>query len=108
MNSNGIAKARTTMDQLDLEDLKLATKIFRAINHPLRLNIVRVIEEHKRLSVTQIYFKLRIEQSVASQHLAILRECGLLSATRDGKNIYYALNPDRLSAIIRTVETLKD
>ncbi|MFN3530391.1 MAG: ArsR/SmtB family transcription factor [Bacteroidia bacterium] len=107
MNTNGIVKLQTSMDQLDLEDLKLATKVFRAINHPLRLNIVRLIEEHGRLSVTQIYFKLRIEQSVASQHLAILRDSDVVTASRDGKNIHYSINPSRLNAIIRSIQTLR-
>jgi DNA-binding transcriptional ArsR family regulator len=107
MNSPGIVKLQNSMDQLDLNDLKLATKVFRAINHPLRLNIVRLIEEFGRLSVTQIYFKLRIEQSVASQHLAILRECDLLEATRDGKNIYYTINTPKLHAIQRSIQTLR-
>ena len=42
MNSPGIVKLQNNMDQLDMNDLKLATKVFRAINHPLRLNIVRL------------------------------------------------------------------
>ncbi len=108
MNGNAVIKLQSSMEQLEMEDLKLATKIFRALNHPLRLSIVRLIEEHGRLSVTQIYFKLRIEQSVASQHLAVLRECDLLMSNRDGKNIYYAINPARLSAILRSIDTLKD
>ena len=108
MNGNAVIKLQSSMEQLEMEDLKLATKIFRALNHPLRLSIVRLIEEHGRLSVTQIYFKLRIEQSVASQHLAILRECDVLTSHRDGKNIYYAINPARLSAILRSIYTLKD
>lgn len=108
MNGNAVIKLQSSMEQLEMEDLKLATKIFRALHHPLRLSIVRLIEEHGRLSVTQIYFKLRIEQSVASQHLAILRECDLLSSLRDGKNIYYAINPTRLNAILRSIDTLKD
>ena len=107
MNSPGIEKLQSTMEQLDLNDLKIATKTFRAINHPLRLNIVRLIEEFSRLSVTQIYFKLRIEQSVASQHLAILRECDLLEATLDGKNIYYTINTPKLHAIQRSIQTLR-
>jgi len=104
----GIAKENITTEQLQLEDLKLASSIFRAINHPLRLNIIRLVDEFEKLTVTQIYFKLRIEQSVASQHLAILRESEVLLATRDGKNIYYALNHRRMQGIVRCMDTLKD
>jgi DNA-binding transcriptional ArsR family regulator len=104
----GLAKENITREQLRLEDLKLSSSIFRAINHPLRLNIVRLVDEFEKLTVTQIYFKLRIEQSVASQHLAILRESEILFATRDGKHIYYALNHRKMQAVVRCIDTLKD
>ena len=42
--------------------------------------------------VTELYVKLRLEQSVASQHLAILRKAGIVFTLRDGKFIYYSIN----------------
>ena len=59
--------------KLDYVAIKTAAMTLRAINHKLRQQIVRLLEEHKRMNVTDIYVKLRLEQSVASQHLAILR-----------------------------------
>jgi DNA-binding transcriptional ArsR family regulator len=103
----GIPKENISSTQLKLDELKLASTIFRAINHPLRLAMVNLIEEFGRLTVTQIYFKLRVEQSVASQHLAILRESEIVTATRDGKHIYYAMNHVRLQAILRCIDTFK-
>jgi DNA-binding transcriptional ArsR family regulator len=50
--------------------------------------------------------KLRLEQSVASQHLAILRRAGIVSTTRDGKFIYYSVNYQRLAEVVRFVESL--
>lgn len=93
--------------KLDPKDLKTATKVLRAVNHPLRLSILRLIEETGKLSVTQIYFKLRIEQSVASQHLAILRESELLLPEREGKNIYYTLNHPRVDAVNNCTQIFK-
>ena len=43
--------------------------------------------------------RLRLEQSVASQHLAILRKAGIVSTQRDGKFIYYSVNFKRLEEI---------
>ena len=52
----------------------------RALNHPLRQKMLTLIKDNgNRMNVTDIYVKLRIEQSVASQHLAILRNQGLVS-----------------------------
>lgn len=92
---------------LNLPRLKNAARVLRALNHPLRLNIVTLISDNESLTVTQIYFKLRIEQSVASQHLAILRESEILTANRAGKNIFYSLNQDRIKAIKHCLNILK-
>jgi DNA-binding transcriptional ArsR family regulator len=58
------------------------------------------------MTVTDIYIKLRLEQSVASQHLAILRRAGVVLTERQGKFIYYSLDKDRLSQISQLVEEL--
>jgi DNA-binding transcriptional ArsR family regulator len=58
------------------------------------------------MTVTEIYVKLRLEQSVASQHLAILRKAGFVNTTRDGKFIYYSVNASRLAEMNRFVEEL--
>jgi len=58
------------------------------------------------MTVTDIYIKLRLEQSVASQHLAILRRAGVVITERQGKFIYYSLNNERLEQISKLVEDL--
>ena len=55
----------------------------------LRQRIIEVLEESDNMTVTDIYIKLRLEQSVASQHLAILRRAGVVITDRQGKFIYY-------------------
>jgi DNA-binding transcriptional ArsR family regulator len=102
-----MGKNESIINMLDLKELKQSSKVFRAINHPLRLQIVRLVEENEKLTVTQIYFKLRIEQSVASQHLAILREAEIVIPVRNGKNIMYSLNEMRIKAILSCVQMLK-
>jgi len=61
--------------------------------------MIKTIYENTRLTVTQLYVKLRLEQSVASQHLAILRRAAIVSTERDGKYIYYTINKDRIAEI---------
>jgi DNA-binding transcriptional ArsR family regulator len=58
--------------KVDLLHSKKAAMILRALNHKLRQQILKLIDEHQKMTVTEIYVKLRLEQSVASQHLAIL------------------------------------
>jgi ArsR family transcriptional regulator, virulence genes transcriptional regulator len=94
--------------KVDFINLKKAAMILRALNHKLRQQIVRMLDEHKRLTVTELYIHLRLEQSVASQHLAILRRAGIVKTERDGKFIHYTINPDRIGDIMKTVHLLLD
>ena len=94
--------------KVDFINLKKAAMILRALNHKLRQQIVRILDEHKKLTVTELYIQLRLEQSVASQHLAILRRAGIVKTQRDGKFIYYIINHDRLSEIMKCVDELID
>lgn len=87
--------------KLDLLELKKAAVILRALNHKLRQQMIKVIDEHGKITVTELYIKLRLEQSVASQHLAILRKAGFVTTSREGKYIYYSLNISRLEDIMR-------
>ena len=92
--------------QLDYAELRKAVLVLRAINHKLRQRMIDLLEENERMTVTDIYIKLRLEQSVASQHLAILRRAGVVTTERNGKFIYYGLDKDRLSQISKLVEEL--
>jgi ArsR family transcriptional regulator, virulence genes transcriptional regulator len=94
--------------KVDFVNLKKAAMILRALNHKLRQQIVKLIDENKRLTVTEIYIKLRLEQSVASQHLAILRRAGIVKTTRDGKFIHYSVNSDRVEGIMNCVQSLTE
>jgi DNA-binding transcriptional ArsR family regulator len=91
---------------LDYAELRKAVLVLRAVNHKLRQRVIDLLEENERMTVTEIYIKLRLEQSVASQHLAILRKAGVVATDRYGKFIYYTLDKDRLNQISRLVEEL--
>jgi DNA-binding transcriptional ArsR family regulator len=94
--------------ELDYSELRKAVLVLRAVNHKLRQKIIQLLEENEKMTVTEIYVKLRLEQSVASQHLAILRRAGVVVTERQGKFIYYSLHRDRLSQISDLVEQLAE
>jgi DNA-binding transcriptional ArsR family regulator len=91
---------------LDYIELRKAVLVLRAVNHKLRQRIIDLLEENERMTVTDIYIKLRLEQSVASQHLAILRKAGVVRTERQGKFIFYGLDKSRLAQISGLVEEL--
>ncbi len=92
--------------QLDYTELRKAVLVLRAVNHKLRQRIIDLLDSGESMTVTDIYIKLRLEQSVASQHLAILRRAGVVVTERQGKFIYYSLNNERLEQIAALVEDL--
>jgi len=92
--------------KLDFLRLKKSAMILRALNHKLRQLLIKLIDEQQKITVTEIYVNLRLEQSVVSQHLAILRRAGIVITQREGKFIFYSLNYKRLKEINSFVEQL--
>lgn len=92
--------------RLDFLHMKKSMLILRALNHKLRQQILKLLDEKRKVTVTEIYIELRLEQSVTSQHLAILRRAGLVNAIREGKFIYYTINYKRIKEVNNFVELL--
>ena len=92
--------------KMDLLNIKKAALVLRADNHKLRQQIMKLIDEEGKITVTELYVKLRLEQSVASQHLAILRKAGFVNTARDGKFIHYSVNYDRIAELNKFVDEL--
>lgn len=92
--------------RVDALKIKKTAIILRAINHKLRLVILKLIGEREKITVTEIFQHLHLEQCVASQHLAILRKTGFVKTKREGKFIYYSVNRQRLLELNMFVEEL--
>ena len=90
----------------NLLNVKKVHKVCRAIDHPLRLKMLRLIWEEEKIDVTTLYVKLRMEQSVASQHLAILRHAKLVHTERDGKHIYYSVDIGKVNFYMEAFENI--
>jgi ArsR family transcriptional regulator len=73
--------------------------LVRAIAHPLRIKIINFIDSQGKINVNKIYRALKIEQSIASQHLRILRDVKVVMGSRDGKFIYYTVNYSRIEQV---------
>ena len=84
-------------------DVVLIEKIenrLKSTAHPMRIAIIELLLEKGKLSVTQIYEQLKIEQASASNHLRILKENGVLGSTRDGQKIIYSVKTKSLKNIV--------
>jgi len=92
--------------QIDTDMLKAGAQVLRAIKHKLRMQIIQLIQKKESMNVTDIYKALKLEQSVASQHLAILRKEGFVITERHGKEIFYSVNYKRFHAVDKIVRQL--
>ncbi|MBS4062228.1 MAG: winged helix-turn-helix transcriptional regulator [Bacteroidetes bacterium] len=104
------AKTDVEMDNVELNAKKLEQLASRlkAIAHPVRIAIIEMLSNDSRLSVTEIYQLLDIEQAAASHHLNIMKNKGILESRREGKKIFYSLQNESLSEIIQCVNKCKD
>ena len=72
--------------------LDYSCELMRALAHPLRLQILEFIDKQGVVNVNKIYNALKIEQSVTSQHLSILKLSGVLQSEKVGKYVHSKIN----------------
>jgi len=71
--------------------IEQAAKAFRSMGHPVRLEILLLLERKKTLSVGEIQKALRLSQSMTSQHLQSMRSNNILSADKHDNKVYYKI-----------------
>lgn len=81
------------------EDIEKAQAVLTAVGHKVRQQILDLLKKHGKLSVTQLYVKLKQEQTVMSNHLSILKKAGVVRVEVDGKYRQYYLISERLEEI---------
>ena len=100
--------ALDTDDRLRQQLDDLVATMCRAINDPKRLLLLYALRESPR-SVGELSAMLGLPQSNTSQHLAVLRDRGLLGTDRQGNNVFYSLRyPKLLDAIDLLREVMAD
>ncbi len=87
------------------ENLEKAASMLKAIAHPVRISIVGCLEDGQQRTVTEIHKQLGLEQSTTSHHLGILKDKGVLSSRREGKNTWYFLKHQNLRTVLSCVSS---
>jgi DNA-binding transcriptional ArsR family regulator len=75
---------------------KMHADICHILAHPKRLEVIDKLRT-RELSVTELAEALEISQSNLSQHLALMRERGILTTRRDGLNVFYSLSNPKIT-----------
>ncbi|MCU0840374.1 MAG: metalloregulator ArsR/SmtB family transcription factor [Thiobacillaceae bacterium] len=81
------------------EHIEQASRALKAMSHPLRLKILCVLGD-KEISVQDIVDNVGTSQSNISQHLAILRDKGVLRTRKDANRVYYRVSDTRTLQLI--------
>ena len=81
------------------EDIEQAARSLKAMSHPLRLKILCTLGDSEA-SVQDIVEVVGTSQSNISQHLAILRDKGILTARKDANRVYYRVGDPRTLRLI--------
>jgi ArsR family transcriptional regulator len=81
------------------EDIERASRSLKAMSHPLRLKILCTLGDQE-VSVQDIVDQVGTSQSNISQHLAILRDKGILAARKDANRVYYRVSDSRTLQLI--------
>jgi ArsR family transcriptional regulator len=69
-------------------------ELFRTLGHPVRIRALELLQDGPR-PVRDLLTSMDVEPSNLSQHLAVLRRAGLVTSSRDGSSVVYALStPD--------------
>ena len=106
-------KARMNIDQVKSvdatqllareEDIETASRSLKAMSHPLRLKILCTLGSQE-VSVQGIVDNVGTSQSNISQHLAILRDKGILASRKDANRVYYRVGDSRTLRLISMMQ----
>lgn len=84
-------------------DYDLYSEVFKALGHPIRLKMVQGLMTGDGCNVNKIVDSLNLPQSTVSQHLKILKNCGIITFRKEGVKTCYKVNNDVVKNIIKVI-----
>ena len=80
-------------------------QLFRVLGHPVRIRILELLVSGER-TVGDLQAELELDSSGTSQHLAALRQLGVLESRRAGTSTYYRLKDPRVSQLLAVAKQI--
>ena len=87
---------------MEMENLEIAAECLRTIAHPCRLRMIEILLKEER-PVGELAGACEIPSHMASEHLRILKDRGLLKNRREGRKVFYTVAEPMLEMIINCV-----
>lgn len=91
-------------ERLDDGKLLYAVNMLKVIAHPVRLSIVDLLTSNKKLTVLEIQDALHLDQAIASQHLTLMEDKGVLISHKVGRNKFVSLKFPNMKNIVSCLE----
>ncbi|TAF96187.1 MAG: ArsR family transcriptional regulator [Cytophagia bacterium] len=91
-------------ERIEADKLLSAVNMLKVIAHPVRLAIVDLLTENKRMTVLELQEALNLEQAIASQQITLMEDKGVLVAERVGRNKYVSLRFPKMINIVSCLE----
>lgn len=88
------------MEQGKSLKVEIHASLFKALANPSRLKIISLLSQHEELCVCELEAALRRKQPLASYHLAVLQDAGLVTCREHGTWSYYKLKKERLRELL--------
>jgi ArsR family transcriptional regulator len=88
---------------MDKKAVECAAEILKAIAHPIRLQILKLLQAHE-MCVRDIVEALTSKQAVTSQQLNMMKVKGILSRRRDGARVYYQIENKNVIKLLRCID----
>ena len=82
-------------------------QFFRALAHPTRIRMLEILARGGR-TVQELQEQLALDQPIVSQHLAVLRHQGIVSAQKEGLSVRYALRDPLVGALLEVARRIFD
>jgi ArsR family transcriptional regulator len=94
--------------RLPTEEAEALAGMFKALGHPVRLQIVELLSRHAgQVCVCDVEELFDLSQPTISHHLKILRAAGLVAAEQRGLWVYYFLRPEAVAQARALVNSLR-
>ncbi len=91
-------------DRIKADQILSAVNMLKVIAHPVRLVIMDLLADNKKMTVLEIQEALNLEQAIASQHLSLMEDKGVLISEKVSRNKYVSLRYPKMQSIVICLE----
>jgi len=90
--------------KISSKKLKRVANVFTGLSHPVRLEIVSLLEDGTPATVGEILSEVKIDPTLLTHHLTKMKHLGILESRKEGRNVYYKLAIPEIKDVFDCIE----